>query len=144
MDKNSHLVPPHQVCCALGNHQLLCPCYQDNNRFNGKLQLGDRRADTALGARKIDHSQVIITFGQGDVDVAQPMSIIDELRERYVCMANFACVGGHAINGVAELHTRLLIFYYRRDYGLSRLESLWSKQGRPARLYAQCCIGMCA
>lgn len=36
------------------------------------------------------------------------MSIVDEFGERYVRMANLACVGSYAINGVAELHTELL------------------------------------
>jgi glycogen phosphorylase len=36
------------------------------------------------------------------------MSIIDESGERYVRMAHLACVGSHAINGVAALHTKLL------------------------------------
>ena len=36
------------------------------------------------------------------------MSIVDEFGERYVRMANLACAGSYAINGVAELHTELL------------------------------------
>jgi glycogen phosphorylase len=36
------------------------------------------------------------------------MSIIDESGCRYVRMAHLACVGSHAINGVAALHTELL------------------------------------
>jgi glycogen phosphorylase len=36
------------------------------------------------------------------------MSLIDESGERYVRMAHLACVGSHAINGVAALHTELL------------------------------------
>ncbi len=36
------------------------------------------------------------------------LSLIDEAGGRYVRMAHLACVGSHAINGVAELHTRLL------------------------------------
>ena len=36
------------------------------------------------------------------------MSIIDETGERYVRMAHLACVGSHAINGVAALHSELL------------------------------------
>ncbi len=36
------------------------------------------------------------------------MSLIDESGERYIRMANLACVGSFAINGVAQLHTELL------------------------------------
>jgi len=41
-------------------------------------------------------------------DKIADLSLIDESGERYVRMANLACVGSHAINGVAELHTELL------------------------------------
>ena len=36
------------------------------------------------------------------------LSLIDESNGKYVRMAHLACVGSHAINGVAELHTKLL------------------------------------
>ena len=36
------------------------------------------------------------------------MSLIDESGERYVRMAHLATVGSHKVNGVAELHSRLL------------------------------------
>lgn len=36
------------------------------------------------------------------------LSLIDETGEKYIRMANLACVGSHAINGVAALHTELL------------------------------------
>ncbi|MBM0741276.1 glycogen/starch/alpha-glucan phosphorylase [Phormidium sp. CLA17] len=43
-----------------------------------------------------------------DLDRLSRMSLIDESGERYVRMAHLACVGSHAINGVAALHTKLL------------------------------------
>lgn len=43
-----------------------------------------------------------------DEALVQRLSLIDETGERFVRMANLACVGSHAINGVAELHTALL------------------------------------
>jgi starch phosphorylase len=44
----------------------------------------------------------------GDEARIARLSLIDETGERYVRMAHLACVGSHAINGVAELHTELL------------------------------------
>jgi glycogen phosphorylase len=44
----------------------------------------------------------------GDEGKLSRMSIIDETGERYIRMANLACAGSCAINGVAALHTELL------------------------------------
>src|SRR5271157_5964114 len=44
----------------------------------------------------------------GDDSRVARMSLIDETGEKYVRMANLASVGGHAINGVAALHSELL------------------------------------
>ncbi|MDH3899444.1 MAG: glycogen/starch/alpha-glucan phosphorylase [Gammaproteobacteria bacterium] len=44
------------------------------------------------------------------------MSLIDENDSRRVRMANLACAGSHTINGVAELHTRLLKQYTLNDF----------------------------
>jgi starch phosphorylase len=44
----------------------------------------------------------------GDEERLARLSLIDENGERYVRMAHLACVGSHAINGVAELHSELL------------------------------------
>ncbi|MDD5366526.1 MAG: glycogen/starch/alpha-glucan phosphorylase [Gallionellaceae bacterium] len=58
-----------------------------------------------INARFLD--EVRIHF-LGDHDRLARMSLINEHGERYVRMANLACVGSHAINGVAALHTELL------------------------------------
>ena len=52
----------------------------------------------------------------GDGGVASRLSLIDENEEKYVRMANLACVGSHAINGVAALHTELLKQDVLRDF----------------------------
>jgi starch phosphorylase len=44
----------------------------------------------------------------GDHERLGRLSLINEHGERYVRMAHLACVGSHAINGVAALHTELL------------------------------------
>jgi glycogen phosphorylase len=44
------------------------------------------------------------------------MSLIDESGEHYVRMAHLACVGSHAINGVAALHTELLKHDVLKDF----------------------------
>ncbi len=51
-----------------------------------------------------------------DVERIQRLSIIDENGPRYVRMANLACIGAYAINGVAALHTRLLGDTVLRDF----------------------------
>lgn len=52
----------------------------------------------------------------GDEARVARMSLIDESGGRYVRMAHLACVGSYAINGVAELHTRLLQEDVLRDF----------------------------
>jgi starch phosphorylase len=44
------------------------------------------------------------------------LSIIDETPPRFVRMAHLACVGSYAVNGVAELHSRLLKETVLRDF----------------------------
>src|SRR3984893_18104101 len=51
--------------------------------------------------------QVRLKFGD-DLSRMARMSLIDETGERYVRMAFLATVGSHKVNGVAELHSRLL------------------------------------
>jgi starch phosphorylase len=52
----------------------------------------------------------------GDTDRLTRMSLIDESGKKYVRMANLACVGSHAINGVAALHTELVKQDVLRDF----------------------------
>ncbi len=59
----------------------------------------------AINQRFLD--DVRIRF-PGDDDRLSRMSLIDERDDKYVRMANLACVGSYAINGVAALHTQLL------------------------------------
>ncbi|MFG6106290.1 glycogen/starch/alpha-glucan phosphorylase [Leptothoe sp. EHU-05/26/07-4] len=44
------------------------------------------------------------------------MSLIDESGERYIRMANLACVSSHTINGVAKLHSELLKQTVLKDF----------------------------
>jgi starch phosphorylase len=60
-------------------------------------------------------SEVSKTY-PGDDNLLARLSLIDESGERYIRMANLACVGSHAINGVAALHTELLKQDVLRDF----------------------------
>jgi len=59
----------------------------------------------------------------GDHDAVARLSLIDEQHGRFVRMAHLACVGGHAINGVARLHTELL----QRDV-LHDFHAMWPEK----------------
>ena len=52
----------------------------------------------------------------GDAGRVSRMSLIDEQGEKFVRMANLACVGSQRINGVAALHTDLLKREVLRDF----------------------------
>jgi len=55
------------------------------------------------------------------------LSLIEEGREKQIRMANLACVGSHAINGVAALHTELLKSDTLRDFALIWPEKFFNK-----------------
>lgn len=52
----------------------------------------------------------------GDEALISRMSLIDEQGERYVRMAHLACVGSHSVNGVAPLHSELLVRDVLKDF----------------------------
>jgi starch phosphorylase len=51
-----------------------------------------------------------------DEPLVRSLSLIDEQGERYVRMANLACVGSFKVNGVSALHSRLLASDVLRDF----------------------------
>jgi starch phosphorylase len=73
-----------------------------------------------INARFLD--EVRMSF-PGDAARLARLSLIDESGERYLRMANLASVGSHAINGVAELHTRLL-----KSDVLADFHALWPQR----------------
>ncbi|WP_110988376.1 glycogen/starch/alpha-glucan phosphorylase [Acaryochloris thomasi] len=52
----------------------------------------------------------------GNTDKLAQLSLLDERRGKRIRMAHLACVGSHAINGVAALHTELLKTGVLRDF----------------------------
>ena len=72
---------------------------------------------TEINRRFLDHVRARFP---GDEDRLRRMALIDETGERAVRMAHLACVGSHAINGVAALHSQLL-----RDGLLRDFSDLW-------------------
>ena len=52
----------------------------------------------------------------GDISKLQRMSLIDESGERYVRMANLCIVGSSSVNGVAQLHSKILREDLFRDF----------------------------
>ena len=73
------------------------------------------------------HLQVIYEINRRFIDDVQRwypddpqlvgrLSLIEESGEKYVRMAHLACVGSHAVNGVAALHTELLKQDTLRDF----------------------------
>ncbi|MFY9327709.1 MAG: glycogen/starch/alpha-glucan phosphorylase [Georgfuchsia sp.] len=66
-----------------------------------------------INARFLDEVRLRYPFDSGRIE---RLSIIDESGPRYVRMAHLACIGSFAINGVAELHSRLLKETVLRDF----------------------------
>lgn len=52
----------------------------------------------------------------GDMGRVARLSLIEEGSEKYIQMANLACLGSHTVNGVSELHTDLLKHQLMQDF----------------------------
>lgn len=52
----------------------------------------------------------------GNLDKLSRLSLIEEGDKKFVRMAHLACVGSHAINGVAAIHTQLLKEFVLKDF----------------------------
>jgi glycogen phosphorylase len=66
-----------------------------------------------INARFLD--EVRIRFFGDEARIVR-MSLIDENGGRYVRMAHLACVGSHAVNGVADLHSQLVKTHLMKDF----------------------------
>ncbi len=71
--------------------------------------------------------QDVKTWYPGDDELVTRLSIIEEYPERAIRMANLACVGSHAVNGVAALHTELLQKTTLRDFAQLWPEKFYNK-----------------
>jgi starch phosphorylase len=67
------------------------------------------------------------TWFPDDEERLARMSIVEEYPEKAIRMANLACIGSHAINGVAELHTELLKSHTLRDFAELWPEKFFNK-----------------
>ncbi len=67
-------------------------------------------------------AEVRAKFPGDDARLAR-MSLIDETGERYVRMAHLATVGSHRVNGVARLHSELLVETVMHDFA-----ALWPEK----------------
>ncbi|WP_455196613.1 glycogen/starch/alpha-glucan phosphorylase [Kaarinaea lacus] len=106
--------PITQRTFAYTNHTLLPEALERwPIELFGKLLPRHLELLLEINARFLD--EVRIRF-IGDEEKLARMSLVDESGERNVRMANLACVGSHAINGVAALHTELLKSNTLKDF----------------------------
>ena len=106
--------PITQKTFAYTNHTLLPEALE---RWSIELfgKLLPRHLELLLEINACFLDEVRIRF-IGDEEKLARMSLVDESGERYVRMANLACAGSHAINGVAALHTELLKSKTLKDF----------------------------
>ncbi len=76
-----------------------------------------------INARFMDEVRMHFLSEHNRLDRLARMSLINEEGEKSIRMAHLACVGSHAINGVAQLHTELL-----KDTILKDFYDLWPEK----------------
>ncbi len=103
-----------QRTCGYTNHTLLAEALEKwSVRLFGGLLPRHLEIVYEINRRFLDEVRL---RHPGDEALVQRLSLIDETGESYVRMAHLACVGSHAINGVAALHTDLLTQTVLRDF----------------------------
>ena len=95
-----------QRACGYTNHTLL-PEALETWPLPMFREMLPRHLEIIFEINRRFLDEVRLRFPGDDARLAR-MSLIDETGEKRVRMAHLACVGSHAINGVAALHTELL------------------------------------
>ena len=98
-----------QKTLAYTNHTLMPEALERwSVSLFGKLLPRHLEIIFELNHRFLEDVKVWFSNDEALEDLIGELSIIEEGDEKKVRMANLACVGAHAINGVAALHTELL------------------------------------
>ncbi len=95
-----------QRACGYTNHTLL-PEALETWPLPMFREMLPRHLEIIFEINRRFLDEVRLRFPGDDARLAR-MSLIDETGDKRVRMAHLACVGSHAINGVAALHTELL------------------------------------
>ncbi|MDX2013558.1 MAG: glycogen/starch/alpha-glucan phosphorylase [Myxococcaceae bacterium] len=103
-----------QASCSYTNHTLL-PEALETWPLPLMQRLLPRHVEIIFEINRRFLDEVRARF-PGDDDRVRRMSLIDENGEKSVRMAHLATVGGHMVNGVAALHSRLLIETVLKDF----------------------------
>ncbi|MEN9974639.1 MAG: hypothetical protein RLZZ282_645, partial [Verrucomicrobiota bacterium] len=108
-------------CFSYTNHTLL-PEALEKWQVGMFGQLLPRHLEIIYEINERFLAEVRARFPGDDARVAR-MSLIDETGDRYVRMAHLATVGSHHVNGVAQLHSELLVRTVMHDFA-----ALWPEK----------------
>ena len=110
-----------QNCFAYTNHTIL-PEAMEKWRVALLEQVLPRHMQIIFEINQRFLDRVAVRF-PGDEDRLRRMSVIEEGDEQHVQMAHLAIIGSRAVNGVAELHSRIL-----RQELFSDFEQMWPER----------------